>query len=89
MNSLYNQLNQTNQTTPTQGSNIDQIKRMMNMIQNSQNPSKMLEELIRTNPQMQNVMNLIRQNGGDAKAAFYNLAKEKGIDPEQILSLLR
>ena len=35
------------------------------------------------------VMNLIRQSGGDPKAAFYKLAQQKGINPEQFLSMLR
>ena len=35
------------------------------------------------------VMNLIQQSGGDPKAAFYKLAQQKGINPEQFLSMLR
>ena len=40
-------------------------------------------------PQYQQAMNLIQQAGGDARAAFYNLARQKGVDPDQILSMLR
>ena len=40
-------------------------------------------------PQYQQAMNLIQQAGGDARAAFYNLARQKGVDPEQILSMLK
>ena len=49
----------------------------------------LLQSMIQSNPQMQNVMNYINQNGGDPKAAFYNLAKQKGVDPEQVLNILR
>ena len=35
------------------------------------------------------VMNLIQQSGGDPKAAFYKLTQQKGINPEQFLSMLR
>ena len=40
-------------------------------------------------PQYQQAMNLIQQAGGDAKTAFYNLARQKGIDPDQLLSMLK
>lgn len=48
------------------------------------------------NPQIQNdtnalnyVQTMLQRSGGDAKAAFYLAAKEKGIDPEQILAQAR
>ena len=40
-------------------------------------------------PQYNQAMQLIQQAGGDARAAFYNLARQKGVDPEQILSMLK
>ena len=40
-------------------------------------------------PQYQQAMNLIQQAGGDPRAAFYSLAKQKGVDPDQIISMLR
>ena len=40
-------------------------------------------------PQYQQAMNLVQQAGGDARAAFYQLAKQKGIDPDQLLSMLK
>lgn len=48
----------------------------------------MLQSLAQQNPQMQQVMNLVNQ-AGDPKTAFYKMAEEKGVDPEQILSMLR
>lgn len=44
---------------------------------------------LENNPNYNAVMELIKQNGGDAKAAFYNLAKEKGVNPEDILNMAR
>lgn len=90
MNSLYNQLNGSEmiQTAP-QNTNLEQIKQMMNLVRLSSNPKMALQSMIQSNPQMQNVINYINQNGGDAKAAFYNLARQKGVDPEQVLNILR
>lgn len=44
-----------------------------------------VNQAIQNNPQMKQVMDYINQNGGDPKTAFYKLAQEKGVDPEEIL----
>ena len=69
--------------------NLANIRNMMNMVQSSSNPQAMLNNLVSQNPQMQNVMNLVNQYGGDPRSAFFNLAKAKGIDPNQIINMLR
>ena len=40
-------------------------------------------------PQYNQAMQLIQQAGGDPRAAFYALARQKGVDPDQVLSMLR
>ena len=69
--------------------NLSQIKQMMNMVRSAGNPQAMIQSMSQSNPQMQQVMDIINQSGGDPKAAFYKMAEEKGVDPEQVLSLLR
>ena len=86
MNSLYNQLNAG---TSLPNNNLQQIRNMMNMMRNSNNPQALLQNMIQQNPQMRNVMNIVQQNGGDPKTAFYNLAKQKGINPDEILNMLK
>lgn len=49
----------------------------------------MLQSMVQNNPQMKQVMEIVNNSGGDPKTAFYRMAEEKGVDPEQILSLLR
>lgn len=70
-------------------SNLSQIKNMMNMVRSAGNPQAMLQSMAQNNPQVQQVMNIVNQSGGDPKAAFYKMAEEKGVDPEQVLSMLR
>ena len=48
-----------------------------------------IQQMSANNPQMQQVMNVIQQNGGDPRAAFYNMAQQKGIDPNVILNQLK
>lgn len=70
-------------------SNLNQIKQMANLIKSAGNPQAMLQSMVQNNPQMQQVMALINSLGGDPKAAFYKVAKEKGVNPEEILNMLR
>ena len=65
------------------------ILNLINMIKHSGNPNLLLQQLATQNPNVANAMNLINQSGGDPKQAFYNEAKRRGIDPNQILSLLK
>lgn len=62
--------------------------RTMQMVQNLKaigNPQMMLQQM----PQYKQVMEYVNQNGGDAKSAFYAKAKEMGVDPDEILKVLR
>ena len=62
---------------------------MMQMFKAANNPQAFIQQMMANNPQATNAMNLIQQYGGDAKAAFYALAKQKGIDPEEFLKSLQ
>ena len=77
MNPILQQLNR-NAASPQ----IQQIKSMMRMF--NSNPRSMVENLIKSNPQYGAVMELVQENGGDPKKAFYALARQKGLDPDEI-----
>ena len=62
---------------------------MLNMVRSSDNPNQAMQQMLASNPQYQNVMNYINQNGGDARTAFYNMAAQKGVDPNSILNQLK
>ena len=66
-----------------------QIRQMINMVKSSGNPQALLAQLAQTNPNMKQVMEIIRQYGGDANKAFYAIAEQNGIDPQEILNLLK
>ena len=65
------------------------ITQMMNFYKTAKNPQDTLMRMMNSNPRMKQVMDYINANGGDAKTAFYKMAEEKGVDPEEILSQLR
>ena len=61
----------------------------MNTVKTAQNPQTALKALINNNPQLKQAMDLVQQNGGDAEKAFYKLAEEKGVNPDDILNMLK
>ena len=84
MNPILGALNQNRLS-----SQIQPIKQMMAAVRSAGNPEAMLNQMMQTNPKFRQVQQFIQQYGGDPKAAFYALAEQQGVDPEQILSMLR
>ena len=62
---------------------------MMNMIKTSSNPQMALNQLMQSNPQMKQVMDLVNTSGNSPEQLFYALAKQKGINPNEILDALK
>ena len=88
MNSLYQEMI-GNQAQNPQNDNVQSLRQMANAVRNSQNPQMMLMQLAQSNPQMKQAIEYIGQNGGNAKEAFYALAKQKGVNPDTILNMFR
>lgn len=57
-----------------------QISDFISLMKNANNPSLVLEEISKKNPQMKQILEMVKSNK-DPKALFYRLAKEKGVDP--------
>ena len=69
--------------------NIGQIKGLMHMMQSGGNSQALLQTLVSSNPMMGPIMNLVQQYRGDARTAFYDLAKQKGVNPNDVINLLK
>ena len=52
------------------------------------NPQIMINKMLQNNPNLRPLMDMIR-GGANPRDMFYSLARQKGIDPESILSQLR
>lgn len=85
MNSLYQQIG----ASPIPKNNLGQIKQLMNVCKNANDPQAMLYSMMKQNPQMKSAIDLIQQSGGDPKTAFYKLAEQKGIDPQEVIDALK
>lgn len=82
MNTIMGMLNKANPA-------MNMIGQMMGMIRAAGNPQAALTQMMGNNPQMAQVMQIVQQNGGDAKAAFYKMAEQKGVNPEEIISQVK
>lgn len=78
-----------NNTNNQRNSVPNSLFAVFNQIRNSPNPNQAMQQLLNSNPQYQGIMEYINQNGGNAKSAFYNMAAQRGVDPNSILSQLR
>lgn len=81
MNQLFQQLN-------PQSSGV----RLNNPIVNLFNRVKLMTnpvQYINNSPELKSVRDMVNQNGGDARQVFYQLAQQKGIDPNQILDMFK
>ena len=65
------------------------VKQMMNMVRAAQNPQAALSSLVMNNPQMKQIMDIVQKHGGDPMAAFRAEAEARGVDPDEILNMLR
>jgi len=68
---------------------IQQLKGLMNQIKAAQNPQMMLNQMLVNDPRFASIIDVIKNNGGDPKTAFFNLCKQQGIDPQAILNQLK
>ena len=90
---MQNQILQALQRNSGMNQNpVNSNNNMMNVVQAirmSRNPNLMLQQLAQNNPNVANAMSLIRQYGGDPQKAFFEEAKRRGVDPNQIIGMLR
>ena len=68
--------------------NGNPIVNMFKAVMNARNPNIAMQNMAQQNPQLKQTMDYISQNGGNAKQLFYNMAQQKGVDPNTIINQL-
>ena len=88
--SLYSQLTGQNpqQTHQVNPQSLASVKRMMKTLQGVNNPEQAIQNLTQQNPQISGIMQMAN-GAGSLKNLFYQTAKQKGIDPNAIISQLK
>lgn len=77
-NSLYQQLNP----------NSNPLVNAFRMMRGAKNPQQLLMNMAQQNPQIKQTLDMINNSNKSPKDLFYEMAKQKGVDPNQILSML-
>ena len=80
MNPIIQMLSQGNM------SKINQARQMAQMFKTANNPQALVNQMMSNNPQVRQILN---QYGGDPKTAFYKYAEANGIDPNEVLNMLK
>ena len=65
------------------------VRQMMSMVRTAQNPQAVLNQLIMHNPQMKQVMEIVQKHGGDPMEALRKEAEAAGINPDEIMNMLK
>lgn len=68
---------------------LQPVRQMMNMVRAAQNPQAMLNQLIMNNPQLKQVMDIVQKHGGDPMKAFREEAAAAGMNPDEIMGMLK
>ena len=79
MNPILSQMN-------AQTINTQQVKQAWNNLKALSNPQQVINQALQNNPQIQQLLQL---SNGNPEQAFYALAKQKGVNPNDILNLLK
>lgn len=92
MNSLYKSL-MGNRSVGAQGDNrnqnTDTAKSIFSMLNGSSNPYQLLINIAAKNPMIKNIMDSADKSGKSYQDMFYELAKQKGVDPNSIINQLK
>ena len=73
-----------NRVNPMDAYDMGSIRNMYQTIMNSRNPMQMFENLARHNPNMQPILNALR-NGASPQSVFESMCKQRGINPSDFL----
>lgn len=63
---------------------MQQAQRILSTLMPASNPQQMLQNLISQNPQYSYLMNLVNQHNGDIRATVLDMAKERGVDINEL-----
>ena len=87
-NPILDRLN-SNKTNEQSSGPFDGLKQVLAALRSSRNPQQMVSNMLSQNPDAQQFVNQVSRSGGSFKDAFYAAAKAKGVDPDQIINMLK
>lgn len=69
---------------------VQQTRTQLQALRQSNNPTAMMQTMLMSNPQLKQAADLVNNTyHGDGKAAFYDAARAKGMNDQQIEDFLK
>ena len=68
---------------------IQQKNNLFQKFMSSSNPEQIIQNMIMKNPQLNNVMSLMRVSSMTPKQFFYYYAQQNGVDPDQFINSMQ
>ena len=68
---------------------VQPVKQLMNMVKASKDPTAALNMLAMRSPKLKEALDIVQQYGGDSMAALRGEAEKMGIDPDEIMNMLK
>ena len=62
---------------------------LFKQMKGAKNPNELMMAMVKQNPQFNQIMQMANQSGKTYKDLFYEMANKQGIDPDEILNILR
>lgn len=62
---------------------------MIRMVKTAKDPSGAMQEMINNNPQAKQIIEMAQQTGMSYKDLFYSLAQQQGVNPDDIINMLK
>ena len=92
-NPILEQINSGNKTTVMNNTyqlkqQIQPAKQMLRQIMSLNNPQAMMNQMLMSNPKVQQALNFVKLAGNNPQEAFINLAKQKGVNPQEFINEL-
>ena len=72
-----------------QNPNFAQIRNLMSAARGAKDSEAIMEQMIANNPQYQQAYTQMKQEGGTLKEVFMNRAKSLGVNPDDVLNMLK
>jgi L-serine deaminase len=67
---------------------LAKVKQMISVVKAAKNPEAALMGMAESNPQLKQVMDVVKQSGNDPMKAFREMAEANGLDPDELLSMI-
>ena len=83
-----NPFNVINPNNPMNANRIGQMESMYQAFKNAKNPMALFQEMATRNPQLQPVMNMLRQ-GMNPNQIFNQVCQQIGINPQEFINMFK